>query len=165
MPRLSQFSKEPYFPYGNEPYLPLSFKGHGFSYVNFAMFKADYLAIFYQVLVRFPNGERKERRFHSTATIQSLYDYVDSLDCLQAEKYSLVSNFPRVIYGVDKHSLSLKEAGLHPQASLLKRVPVNPVKRQARFRVRSKLSYAVLMPDEQDTHKGALCFAKPGAFD
>ncbi|TKY52012.1 Plant UBX domain-containing protein 10 [Spatholobus suberectus] len=71
-----------------------------------------------QVLVRFPNGERKERRFNSTATIQSLYDYVDSLGCLEAESYSLVSNFPRVTYGQEKLTLSLKEAGLHPQASL-----------------------------------------------
>ena len=71
-----------------------------------------------QVLVRFPTGDRKERRFHSTDTIQSLYDYVDSLGCLDAENYSLVSNFPRVVYGTDKLSLSLKEAGLHPQAGL-----------------------------------------------
>ncbi|XP_010933831.1 plant UBX domain-containing protein 10 [Elaeis guineensis] len=71
-----------------------------------------------QVLVRFPTGERKERRFHSSVTISSLYDYVDSLDCLKAERYSLVSNFPRVSYGPEKHSLTLKEAGLHPQASL-----------------------------------------------
>ncbi|WOK98734.1 hypothetical protein Cni_G07446 [Canna indica] len=71
-----------------------------------------------QVLVRFPTGERKERRFNSSATISSLYDYVDSLGCLRAEKYTLVSNFPRVSYGSEKHSLTLKEAGLHPQASL-----------------------------------------------
>ncbi|KAJ6703397.1 PLANT UBX DOMAIN-CONTAINING PROTEIN 10-LIKE [Salix viminalis] len=71
-----------------------------------------------QVLVRFPTGDRKERRFHSTAAIQSLYDYVDSLGCLDVENYSLVSNFPRVVYGTDKLSLSLKEAGLHPQAGL-----------------------------------------------
>ncbi|KAL5719796.1 Plant UBX domain-containing protein 10 [Ranunculus cassubicifolius] len=71
-----------------------------------------------QVLVRFPTGERKERRFHSTSIIQTLYDYVDSLDCLSAEKYNLVSNFPRVVYTEEKHSLSLKEVGLHPQASL-----------------------------------------------
>ena len=71
-----------------------------------------------QVLVRFPTGERKERRFYSTATIQSLYDYVDSLGCLEAESYSLVSNFPRTVYGQEKLTLSLKEAGLHPQASL-----------------------------------------------
>ncbi|XP_052209738.1 plant UBX domain-containing protein 10 [Diospyros lotus] len=71
-----------------------------------------------QVLVRFPNGERKGRRFHNAATIQSLYDYVDSLGCLEVESYSLVSNFPRVVYGPEKLALSLKEAGLHPQASL-----------------------------------------------
>ncbi|KAL8462818.1 hypothetical protein ACS0TY_033727 [Phlomoides rotata] len=71
-----------------------------------------------QVLVRFPSGERKGRRFHCTAKIQSLYDYVDSLGCLQVNDYSLVSNFPRTVYGRDKLAVSLKEAGLHPQASL-----------------------------------------------
>ncbi|XP_016513836.1 plant UBX domain-containing protein 10 [Nicotiana tabacum] len=71
-----------------------------------------------QVLVRFPTGERKDRRFHCTSTIQSLYDYVDSLGCLEVEKYSLVSNFPRTVYGSEKLALSLKDAGLHPQASL-----------------------------------------------
>jgi FAS-associated factor 2 len=71
-----------------------------------------------QVLIRFPTGERKERRFHSSTTITSIYDYVDSLDCLKAEKYSLVSNFPRVTYGPEKNSQTLVEAGLHPQASL-----------------------------------------------
>lgn len=70
------------------------------------------------MLVRFPSGERKDRRFHSSATIQCLYDYVDSLGCLEVENYSLVSNFPRTVYGADKLSLSLKDAGLHPQASL-----------------------------------------------
>ncbi|XP_074317668.1 plant UBX domain-containing protein 10 [Silene latifolia] len=71
-----------------------------------------------QVLVRFPTGERKDRRFHSSATVQSIYDYVDSLECSNIEKYSLVSNFPRTVFGPEKLSLTLKEAGLHPQASL-----------------------------------------------
>ncbi|KAK1324464.1 hypothetical protein QJS10_CPA01g02470 [Acorus calamus] len=71
-----------------------------------------------QILVRFPNGERKGRRFDSSATIQSLYDYVDSLDCPGTENYTLVGSFPRVVYGPDKLTLSLMEAGLHPQASL-----------------------------------------------
>ncbi|XP_078154335.1 UBX domain-containing protein [Carex rostrata] len=71
-----------------------------------------------QVLVRFPTGERKERRFPSSATISTLYDYVDSLGCLKTEKYSLVSNFPRVVYSPEKNSLTLKEAGLHPHAGL-----------------------------------------------
>ncbi|ESQ54932.1 hypothetical protein EUTSA_v10025495mg [Eutrema salsugineum] len=48
-----------------------------------------------QVLVRFPNGERKE-----------------------TEEYSLISNFPRIVYSRDKLLTSLKDAGLHPQASL-----------------------------------------------
>lgn len=68
--------------------------------------------------MRFPTGERKERRFQSSTTIQSLYDYVDSLGTLDVENYGLVSNFPRIVYGSDKVSLTLKEAGLHPQASL-----------------------------------------------
>nr|GMD68445.1 plant UBX domain-containing protein 10-like [Ipomoea batatas]GME03240.1 plant UBX domain-containing protein 10-like [Ipomoea batatas] len=71
-----------------------------------------------QVLVRFPTGEREGRRFHSTARIQSLYDYVDSLGSLEMDSYKLVSNFPRTVYGLDKLEMSLKEAGLHPQASL-----------------------------------------------
>ena len=66
----------------------------------------------------FPSGKRRGSRFHTAATIQSLYDYVDSLGCLDVEDYSLVSNFPRVVYGPDKANLNLKEAGLHPQASL-----------------------------------------------
>ncbi|KAL0326926.1 UNVERIFIED_CONTAM: Plant UBX domain-containing protein 10 [Sesamum angustifolium] len=71
-----------------------------------------------QILVRFPSGERKGRRFHCTATLRSLYDYVDSLGSLEVDGYSLVSNFPRTVYGQEMLSLSLKEAGLHPQASL-----------------------------------------------
>ncbi|KAL8210034.1 hypothetical protein R6Q57_006766 [Mikania cordata] len=71
-----------------------------------------------QVLVRLPNGERKGRRFYFTATIQSLYDFVDSSSSLEIGNYTLATNFPRVLYGSDKISLTLKEAGLHPQVSL-----------------------------------------------
>ncbi|KAK1436116.1 hypothetical protein QVD17_01891 [Tagetes erecta] len=71
-----------------------------------------------QVLVRLPNGERRGRRFHSSATIQSLYDFVDSSGTLEMGSYTLVTNFPRMLYGPDKLSSSLKQVGLHPQASL-----------------------------------------------
>lgn len=71
-----------------------------------------------EVLIRFPNGERKGRRFHSTATISSIYDYVDTLPDFDARSYKLVSNFPRVVYGTDKLGLTLKDAGLHSRASL-----------------------------------------------
>ncbi|CAN8230777.1 unnamed protein product [Cochlearia groenlandica] len=71
------------------------------------------------VLMRFPpNGERKSRRFQSKDKIQSLYDYVDSLGVLETEEYSLISTFPREVYGRDKLSMSLKDTALHPQASL-----------------------------------------------
>ncbi|CAG7905966.1 unnamed protein product [Brassica rapa] len=51
-----------------------------------------------QVLVRFPNGERKGRRFESN----TLYDCVDSLGLLETEEYSLITNFPRTVYRRDK---------------------------------------------------------------
>lgn len=73
---------------------------------------------YFQVLVRFPTGERKERRFHSSATVKSLYDFVDSLDNMNLKNYRLVSGFPRISFGPEKYFLSLKDAGLHPQASL-----------------------------------------------
>jgi len=56
--------------------------------------------------------------FKSETKIQTLYDYVDSLGLLDKEEYSLITNFPRTVYGRDKESMSLKDAGLHPQASL-----------------------------------------------
>ncbi|KAI3691895.1 hypothetical protein L6452_31698 [Arctium lappa] len=71
-----------------------------------------------QVLVRLPNGERKGRRFHCTATVQSLYDFIDSSGCLEIGTYTLATNFPRVLYGPEKLSSTLKDAGLHPQVSL-----------------------------------------------
>ncbi|XP_023742389.1 plant UBX domain-containing protein 10 [Lactuca sativa] len=72
-----------------------------------------------QVLVRLPNGERKGRRFHCSAKVQCLYDFIDSCsDSLEIGNYSLATNFPRVLYGPEKLSLTLKEAGLHPQVSL-----------------------------------------------
>ncbi|KAH8941562.1 hypothetical protein BDL97_14G048300 [Sphagnum fallax] len=69
-----------------------------------------------QVLLRFPNGERKERRFMSDAKVRLLYDYVDSLGMFDGVDYHLLSNFPRTVY--DQLDLTLKSAGLHPQASL-----------------------------------------------
>ncbi|KAI3505322.1 hypothetical protein L1887_27398 [Cichorium endivia] len=72
-----------------------------------------------QVLVRLPNGERKGRRFYCSDKVECLYDFIDSCtDSLPIGNYSLATNFPRVLYGPEKLSLTLKEAGLHPQVSL-----------------------------------------------
>nr|GEU91740.1 hypothetical protein [Tanacetum cinerariifolium] len=71
-----------------------------------------------QVLVRLPNGERKGRRFHCNDTLQSIYDFVDSSGILEVGSYTLVTFFPRVLYGQDELSSTLLELGLYPQASL-----------------------------------------------
>ena len=68
--------------------------------------------------MRLPSGERKERRFESSAKVSAIYDFVDSLGTFDAVKYSLVSNFPRTVYGPDMRNLTLKSANLHPHASL-----------------------------------------------
>ncbi|KAI3812842.1 hypothetical protein L1987_17554 [Smallanthus sonchifolius] len=72
-----------------------------------------------QVLVRLPNGERKGRRFHCNATLQSVYDFVDSSGYLEVGSYTLVTFFPRVLYGEDELSSTLEELGLYPQANLV----------------------------------------------
>ncbi|KAL0356209.1 UNVERIFIED_CONTAM: Plant UBX domain-containing protein 10 [Sesamum radiatum] len=71
-----------------------------------------------QILIRFPNGERREQSFLSTDKIQEIYRYIDSLGLVGVGNYRLVSNFPRKVYGADQMGMSLKDAGLHPKASL-----------------------------------------------
>ncbi|CAA2934247.1 plant UBX domain-containing 10-like [Olea europaea subsp. europaea] len=71
-----------------------------------------------QLLIRFPNGERREHSFLSTDKIQEIYRYVDSLGLPGVGNYRLISNFPRKVYGVDQIGMTLKDAGLHPKASL-----------------------------------------------
>ncbi|OMO60011.1 hypothetical protein CCACVL1_24470 [Corchorus capsularis] len=71
-----------------------------------------------QILIRFPNGERREQSFASTDTILSVYRYIDSLGLPGLGNYRLISSFPRKIYGVDQMGMTLKDAGLLPRASL-----------------------------------------------
>ncbi|CAK9271720.1 unnamed protein product [Sphagnum jensenii] len=71
-----------------------------------------------QVLLWLPTGGRKQRRFESSAKVEAIYDYIDSLGTISPGRYSLVSNFPRIVYGPDKMNLTLRKVGLHPTASL-----------------------------------------------
>ncbi|KAL5972292.1 hypothetical protein ACLOJK_041545 [Asimina triloba] len=71
-----------------------------------------------QIQIRFPNGERKERSFLCTDKIQSIYRFIDSLDLPGMASYRLISNFPRKVYGLEQMGITLKDAGLHPRASL-----------------------------------------------
>lgn len=75
-----------------------------------------------QVRIRLPNGEHKERMFLNTSTVQSVYDYVDSLMCFNVLSYSLLSSFPRVVYGIGSRDMTLKVAGFHPRISLFVQV-------------------------------------------
>ncbi|KDO69550.1 hypothetical protein CISIN_1g0452961mg, partial [Citrus sinensis] len=70
------------------------------------------------ILIRFPNGERREQSFLRTDKIQSIYRYIDSLGLPGVGNYKLISSFPRRVFGVDQMGITLEDAGLHPRASL-----------------------------------------------
>ncbi|XP_020595281.1 plant UBX domain-containing protein 10-like [Phalaenopsis equestris] len=71
-----------------------------------------------RILIRFPNGTKKEQKFLSTDTIRSIYKYIDSLDIPGVGSYQLIWNFPRKVYGHEQLDMTLGEAGLHPNAAL-----------------------------------------------
>lgn len=71
-----------------------------------------------QILIRFPNGARKEQNFLNTDTIRSVYKYIDSLDIPGIGSYRLISNFPRKVYDYEQLEKTLRDAGLHPNAAL-----------------------------------------------
>ncbi|XP_061366821.1 plant UBX domain-containing protein 10-like [Gastrolobium bilobum] len=71
-----------------------------------------------QIRIRFPNGEMREHTFLCTDKIQSVFSYIDSLGLLGIGMYRLISNFPRRVYGVDQMKMTLKDAGLYPNASM-----------------------------------------------
>jgi len=75
-----------------------------------------------QVRIRLPNGEHREQRFHSSATVQTIYDFVDSIVCFDVLAYNLVSNFPLIVYTPSTHNCTLKDIALHPHASLFVQV-------------------------------------------
>ncbi|KAJ8753542.1 hypothetical protein K2173_022783 [Erythroxylum novogranatense] len=71
-----------------------------------------------QIMIRFPNGERKEQSFSCSDKIRAIYIYIDSLGLPGIVNYRLISSFPRRVYGVDQMGMTLKEAGFHPKATL-----------------------------------------------
>ena len=66
-----------------------------------------------------PNGKRVQRRFDKACSLQQVKDYVE-LTCydqgLELCNFALATNFPKRTYSADEDTLSLEEAGLHPQA-------------------------------------------------
>ena len=71
-----------------------------------------------KLAIRLPDGSRAERRFYSSDRISDVYNFVDTLDELDINAYSLVSNFPRKTFTRDGEDLTLLEAGVHPNGAL-----------------------------------------------
>ena len=71
-----------------------------------------------QVRIRLPNGEQRQRRFLSSAKVQAVYDYADTLMCLDALSYTLLSSFPHTVYGPETRRRTLKAVGFHPSLTL-----------------------------------------------
>jgi FAS-associated factor 2 len=77
-----------------------------------------------KVAVKFPDGQRVERRFLTGDTVRDVFDFVDSTDASAVGvAYSLVSNFPKRVFSrPDDAEVSLGEGGLAPQAVLMYRL-------------------------------------------
>ncbi|KAF5189088.1 Fas-associated factor [Thalictrum thalictroides] len=71
-----------------------------------------------QILIRFPNGERREQGFQCNDTIRSIYKYIDSLNLPGIVGYRLISSFPRKVFGFEQMGMTLRDAGLYPRSSL-----------------------------------------------
>lgn len=75
------------------------------------------------IRVRLPDGQNHQRRFQPCATVQTLYDWVDSLEGFDSLSYSLVCAFPKRVFEVESDSgVTLEAAGLVPQGALFVQV-------------------------------------------
>lgn len=72
-----------------------------------------------QIRLRLPDGTVQQRRFESTAPLQRVFDFVESLEQHSALRYVLATSFPKTILGGSALTKSLRELGLEPQAVLL----------------------------------------------
>jgi FAS-associated factor 2 len=71
-----------------------------------------------QILIRFPNGERRQQSFHHTDTIREVYRYVDSLSIAGIGSYQFVRSYPRKTYGQQQLGMTLRDAGFYPTVTL-----------------------------------------------
>ncbi|GJM98467.1 hypothetical protein PR202_ga15482 [Eleusine coracana subsp. coracana] len=71
-----------------------------------------------KVLIRLPNGERRQQSFHHTDTIREIYRYVDSLRIQGIGSYQLVRSYPRKTYGHQQMGMTLRDAGFYPSVTL-----------------------------------------------
>jgi len=64
-----------------------------------------------QISFRLPDGQKCERRFYATQTVEILYDFIETLDL---SSFEIVINFPLVV--LNNKSQTLEEAGLFPKS-------------------------------------------------
>jgi len=70
------------------------------------------------LLFRLPGGAKLQRRFLSSATLQSVFDYLEIQGCAVDKGFTVQTNFPkRSISDLDR-GLSLKDANLAKQDTL-----------------------------------------------
>ncbi|CAB4032271.1 UBX domain-containing 7 [Paramuricea clavata] len=69
------------------------------------------------IMLRYPNGKRKQKTFPSEAAILDLIKYVQNQG-YSNERYELVTNFPRKKLSYMDSDLSLKDAGLFPRETV-----------------------------------------------
>ncbi|VAI18793.1 unnamed protein product [Triticum turgidum subsp. durum] len=71
-----------------------------------------------KVMIRFPNGERRQQSFGHTDTVREIYKYVNSLGIPGIGKYQLVRSYPRKTYGHQQLEMNLGDAGFRPSVTL-----------------------------------------------
>ncbi|KAF8765284.1 hypothetical protein HU200_008733 [Digitaria exilis] len=71
-----------------------------------------------KIMIRFPNGERRQQNFRHTDTIREIYRFVDSLGIPGIGSYQLVRSYPRKTYGHQQQGMTLGYAGFYPSVTL-----------------------------------------------
>ncbi|KAK7274582.1 hypothetical protein RIF29_15678 [Crotalaria pallida] len=64
------------------------------------------------IVVRMPDGSRRERRFLKTDKLQLLFDFIDISGAVKPGSYRVVKSYPRRAYSTNDNSSTLNEVGL-----------------------------------------------------
>ncbi|KAE9605449.1 hypothetical protein Lal_00024731 [Lupinus albus] len=64
------------------------------------------------IVVRMPDGSRRERRFLKTDKLQLLFDFIDISEAVKPGTYKVVKSYPRRAYGTNDSSSTLNEVGI-----------------------------------------------------
>lgn len=71
-----------------------------------------------KIMIRFPNGDRRQQSFRHTDTIGEIFRCIDALGIPGIGSYQLVQSYPRKTYGQQQLGMTLGDAGFYPSATL-----------------------------------------------